>query len=159
MTAIADLAATELATAIRARAISPVEAVESALARIDERRELNAFMAICADRARAEARRTETAIASGAPLGPLHGIPFSVKDLTNTEGVATTQGSALFADTIPAGSPSAPTAAVRSAFRRPVAASSASRRRSARFPTCRRRISLGPIPMSAPWRATSPIPG
>ena len=102
MTAIADLTATDLAIAIRTRTISPVEAVESALARIDERRELNAFMAICRDRARAEARRAETAIASGASLGPLHGIPFSVKDLTNTEGVATTQGSGLFADTVPA---------------------------------------------------------
>ena len=95
MTAIADLTATELAAAIRAREISPVEAVEAALARIEERRELNAFMAICADRARAEARRAETAVTSGAPLGPLHGIPFSVKDLTNTEGVVTTQGSGL----------------------------------------------------------------
>ena len=102
MTAIADLPATDLAAAIRARTISPVEAVESALARIDERRELNAFMATCADRARTEARQAETAIASGAPLGPLHGIPFSVKDLTNTEGVTTTQGSRLFADTVPA---------------------------------------------------------
>src|SRR5882724_8496415 len=102
MTVTADLTATELAIAIRTRSISPVEAVESALARIDERRELNAFMAICADRARAEARRAETAIARGAPLGPLHGIPFSVKDLTNTEGVITTQGSGLFANNVPA---------------------------------------------------------
>ena len=102
MTATADLTATELATAIRARAISPLEAVESALARIEESRELNAFMAICADRARAEARQAETAIAHGAPLGALHGIPFSVKDLTNTAGVVTTQGSRLFADNVPA---------------------------------------------------------
>ncbi|MBQ0820163.1 amidase [Microvirga sp. HBU67558] len=101
MTAIADLPATELAAAIQTKAISPVEAVEAALARIEERQELNAFMAICADRARAEARTAEAAVMSGAPLGPLHGIPFSVKDLTNTEGVATTQGSALFADTVP----------------------------------------------------------
>ncbi|HWK46152.1 MAG TPA: amidase family protein [Stellaceae bacterium] len=102
MTAIADLSATDLAAAIRARQISPVDAVEAALGRIEERRDLNAFMAIPADRARAEARAAEAAVMSGAPLGPLHGIPFSVKDLTNTEGVATTQGSALFADTVPA---------------------------------------------------------
>ena len=82
--------------------ISPVEAVEAALARIEERRDLNAFMAVCADRAREEARTAEAAVMSGAPLGPLHGIPFSVKDLTNTEGVATTQGCALFADSVPA---------------------------------------------------------
>lgn len=101
MTAIADLAAIDLAAAIRARRISPIEAVEAALARIEERKELNAFMAIPAERARAEARRAEEALASGEPVGPLHGVPFSVKDLTNTEGVATTQGSALFAGTVP----------------------------------------------------------
>jgi aspartyl-tRNA(Asn)/glutamyl-tRNA(Gln) amidotransferase subunit A len=102
VTAIADLSATDLAAAIRARRISPVEAVDAALSRIEERKELNAFMAIPAERARAEARKAEEALASGAPLGPLHGIPFSVKDLTNTAGVATTQGTALFADTVPA---------------------------------------------------------
>jgi aspartyl-tRNA(Asn)/glutamyl-tRNA(Gln) amidotransferase subunit A len=102
MTAIADLSATELAAAIQTKAVSPVEAVEAALTRIEERQELNAFMAICADRARAEARTAEAAVMSGDPLGPLHGIPLSVKDLTNTEGVATTQGCALFADSVPA---------------------------------------------------------
>jgi aspartyl-tRNA(Asn)/glutamyl-tRNA(Gln) amidotransferase subunit A len=102
MTEIADLSATELAAAIRVRKVSPVEAVESALARIGAREELNAFMAICRDRARAEARQAETAVTSGVQLGPLHGIPFSVKDLTSTAGVATTQGSALFADHVPA---------------------------------------------------------
>ena len=102
MTAIADLSARDLAAAIQTKAISPVEVVEAALARIEERRDLNAFMAVCADRARGEARTAEAAVMSGAPLGPLHGIPFSVKDLTNTEGVATTQGCALFADAVPA---------------------------------------------------------
>jgi len=101
MTTIADMTATELAAAIRARRISPVEAVEAALDRIEERKDLNAFMAIPAERARAEARRAEDAVMRGDPLPPLHGIPFSVKDLTNTEGVPTTQGCALFADTVP----------------------------------------------------------
>ncbi|MGO4665172.1 amidase [Bosea sp. 2RAB26] len=102
MTAIADLSAGALASAIRSRTVSPVEAVEAALSRLEERSELNAFMAVCSDRARAEARRAEEQIMRGEPLGALHGIPFSVKDLTNTEGVVTTQGSALFADTVPA---------------------------------------------------------
>jgi aspartyl-tRNA(Asn)/glutamyl-tRNA(Gln) amidotransferase subunit A len=101
MTAIADLSAVDLAAAIRAKTISPVDAVEAALARIEERAELNAFMAVCADRARAEAKAAEAKVMRGEPLGMLHGIPFSVKDLTNTEGVPTTQGSALFADTVP----------------------------------------------------------
>jgi aspartyl-tRNA(Asn)/glutamyl-tRNA(Gln) amidotransferase subunit A len=101
MTAIADLAATDLATAIRRKAISPVEAVEAALDRIEEKAALNAFMAVSAERARAEAKAAEARLASGEPLGALHGIPFSVKDLTNTEGVATTQGCALFAGNVP----------------------------------------------------------
>ncbi len=101
MTTIADMTATELAAAIRARSVSPVEVVEAALNRIEERKDLNAFMAIPAERARAEARRAEDAVMRGDPLPPLHGIPFSAKDLTNTEGVPTTQGCALFADTVP----------------------------------------------------------
>ncbi|MDX3809519.1 amidase [Bosea thiooxidans] len=101
MTAIADLSAVDLAAAIRAKTISPVEAVEAALARIDEKAELNAFMAVSAERARTEAKAAEAKVMCGEPLGALHGIPFSVKDLTNTQGVATTQGSALFAANIP----------------------------------------------------------
>lgn len=101
MTDIADLSAVDLAAAIRAKTVSPVEAVEAAFARIDEKAEFNAFMAVCAERARAEAKEAEAKVMRGEALGALHGIPFSVKDLTNTEGVATTQGSALFADNIP----------------------------------------------------------
>ena len=101
MTDIADLSAVDLAAAIRAKTISPVEAVEAALARIEEKAGLNAFMAVSAERARTEAREAEAKVMRGETLGSLHGIPFSVKDLTNTEGVATTQGSALFADIIP----------------------------------------------------------
>lgn len=101
MTDIADLSAVDLAAAIRAKAVSPVEAVEAALARIEQKAELNAFMAVSAERARAEAREAEAKVMRGETLGTLHGIPFSAKDLTNTEGVATTQGSALFADNVP----------------------------------------------------------
>ncbi len=102
MTEIADLSARELAAAIGARRLSPVEAVDAALARIEERSDLNAFMAVCAERARVEAKAAEARLAKGGKQPALLGIPFSVKDLTNTEGVATTQGSALFAGQIPA---------------------------------------------------------
>ena len=101
MTDIADLSAVDLAAAIRAKTVSPVEAVEAALARIAEKVELNAFMAVSAERARTEAKAAEAKVMRGETLGALHGIPFSVKDLTSTDGVATTQGSALFADNIP----------------------------------------------------------
>lgn len=101
MSQIADLSAAELSVAIRTKRVSPVEAVEAALGRIDEKSHLNAFMAVCADRARAEAKVAEAAVMHGDVLGPLHGIPFSVKDLIDTEGVTTTQGSALFKDNVP----------------------------------------------------------
>ena len=99
---LADLSALALSAAIRRRDVSPVEAVEATLARIEARRDLNAFMAVCADRAREEARRAERSVTAGEALGALHGVPFSVKDLTLTEGVATTQGCAAFADVVPA---------------------------------------------------------
>jgi aspartyl-tRNA(Asn)/glutamyl-tRNA(Gln) amidotransferase subunit A len=101
MTNIADLSAVNLVAAIKEKRISPVEAVDAALARIEEKAELNAFMAVCAERARKEAKTAEALVMAGEALPPLHGVPFSVKDLTNTEGVVTTQGSALFAGYVP----------------------------------------------------------
>jgi aspartyl-tRNA(Asn)/glutamyl-tRNA(Gln) amidotransferase subunit A len=98
---IADLSATELAAAIREKRVSAAEAVDAALARIEARKNLNAFMAICAERARAEAKAADALLAKGGEPPPLLGLPFSVKDLTNTAGVTTTQGSALFADNVP----------------------------------------------------------
>ncbi|TAN10399.1 MAG: amidase [Rhizobiaceae bacterium] len=101
-TEIADMPASELAVQIGAKRISPVQAVEAALRRVQQRSELNAFITLCSDHARQEAKSAEAAIMRGDPVGPLCGIPFSVKDLTNTEGVRTTQGSALMADAVPA---------------------------------------------------------
>ncbi len=101
MTDIADLSAVELAAAIAARRISPVEAVEAALDRIEARAELNAFVTVSAEQARAAAKDAEAAVQRGDPLGPLHGVPFSVKDLINTKGVRTTQGSKIFENFVP----------------------------------------------------------
>ncbi|MDJ1159589.1 amidase family protein [Chelatococcus sp. SYSU_G07232] len=101
MTGLADLSARELAAAIRTKAISPVDAVEAALSRIEARSALNAFVTVCAERARAEARQAEATVMAEEPLGPLHGVPFSVKDLTLTAGLRTTMGSALHADFVP----------------------------------------------------------
>jgi aspartyl-tRNA(Asn)/glutamyl-tRNA(Gln) amidotransferase subunit A len=98
---LADRPAATVAALIRARAVSPVEVVEAALVRIAARGSLNAFMAVCAERARAEAQVAEAAVMRGAALGPLHGLPFTVKDLTDTEGVVTTYGSPMFARHVP----------------------------------------------------------
>ena len=97
----ADLDTISLAAAIRARHVSPREAVEAVLARIAAHARLNAFMTICAERARAEAVAAEARLAAGGELPPLLGVPFTVKDLTLTEGVRTTFGSRLFADFVP----------------------------------------------------------
>ena len=83
--------------------ISAVELIEASIKRIDlQNRVLNAFITICADRARAEARESDARRRTGDPPRPLDGLPFAVKDLTDTEGVRTTYGSLPFRDHVPA---------------------------------------------------------
>lgn len=101
MTDLADLGARELATRIRRKEVSPVEAVRACLARIEARRELNAFITVTADLALDAARQAEQQVMAGGPLPPLHGVPYSVKDLTLTAGVRTTMGSRLYEDFVP----------------------------------------------------------
>jgi aspartyl-tRNA(Asn)/glutamyl-tRNA(Gln) amidotransferase subunit A len=103
--ASSDLAwrpALELAGLIRTKAVSPVEVVDAVLARIERLNpRLNAFCAVTAEDAREAAAAAEVAVMTGEPLGPLHGVPFSVKDLVFTRRVLTTAGSRLFADHVP----------------------------------------------------------
>ncbi len=100
---LAFLSAAELAGRIRAGDVAPGEAVENVLARIEASQgTLNAFITVCAAEARAAAREAEAALARGGEIGPLHGVPVSVKDIINTAGVATTFGSLLMTDNVPA---------------------------------------------------------
>jgi aspartyl-tRNA(Asn)/glutamyl-tRNA(Gln) amidotransferase subunit A len=100
---LAFLSAAELAALVARRAVSPVALVKGALARIEATQPtLNAFITVCAEEARAEAQAAEAAVMRGDPLGPLHGVPFAVKDLVNTAGVRTTFGSVALADNVPA---------------------------------------------------------
>jgi aspartyl-tRNA(Asn)/glutamyl-tRNA(Gln) amidotransferase subunit A len=86
-----------LARMIRSKAVSPVDIIEAVLERIEALQPtVNAFITVTADQARAAARRAEAAVRAGDPLGALHGVPFSVKDLVHTEGLRTTMGSAIF---------------------------------------------------------------
>jgi aspartyl-tRNA(Asn)/glutamyl-tRNA(Gln) amidotransferase subunit A len=101
MSEIADLDAISTARLVSSGEISASEAVSAAFRRIEERKELNAFITLCEERARKEAGAADAARKRGDEIGPLHGVPFSVKDLTNTEGVPTSQGSALFAGKVP----------------------------------------------------------
>jgi aspartyl-tRNA(Asn)/glutamyl-tRNA(Gln) amidotransferase subunit A len=91
----------EMAADIRAGALGPVKLAEAFLDRIaalDKR--LHAFIALTRDRALAEARAAETLLAGGHDLGPLHGIPYAVKDLYDVKGLATTAGTRLLGQNV-----------------------------------------------------------
>ena len=105
---LAFTSAAELAALIAQRVVSPVEIVDIVLDRIEKTQPtLNAFITVCADEARAAAKEAEAAVMRGDALGPLHGVPFAVKDLVNTAGLRTTFGSWALADNVPsADSPS-----------------------------------------------------
>jgi aspartyl-tRNA(Asn)/glutamyl-tRNA(Gln) amidotransferase subunit A len=92
-----------LAALVAGRKVSPVELVESALARIERLNpRINAFLTVTAEEARAAARIAEREIGRGRYRGPLHGIPISLKDNIATRGVRTTAGSKILADFLPA---------------------------------------------------------
>lgn len=101
MTDLTQLSAREARRLIGNREISARELVAASIARIEAVDPvLNAMVARSFDRAVAEAEAADKAVASGSPLGPLHGLPIAVKDLTDAEGLPTTFGSPLFADNI-----------------------------------------------------------
>src|SRR5205085_8930434 len=92
----------EAARLIQQRELSPVELVESRLARIEKLdARLNSFIRVLADTARAEARAAEAEIAAGKYCGPLHGIPIGLKDIYETAGVPTTGHSKVMQDHVP----------------------------------------------------------
>lgn len=100
--ALCFLPATELRSRYLARELSPVEVVEAVLARI-ERHELvlNAYVTVTADLARDQARQAERLYARHKHPAPLLGVPISIKDLTPTKGIRTTNGSLLTKDWVP----------------------------------------------------------
>ena len=94
--------ALEIAELIRDKQISPVELTAALLARIEAvDARLNAFCLVTADTARVAAREAEIAVMKGEPLGALHGVPLSIKDVLYTRGLRTTGGSRLFAELVP----------------------------------------------------------
>lgn len=101
MSNLADLTATQMAAAVRAKEVSPVELTKAVLKRIEDRADLNAFITVTGEEALAEARAAEDKVMRGDDLPPLHGVPYSVKDLLNTDGVRTTMGSRLFENNVP----------------------------------------------------------
>lgn len=99
---IAFMSATSMAAAIRRRRLSPVEVIRAILERIERLNpRLNAYLTVDADGALRAARRAEEAVSKGADLGPLHGVPVSVKDLVCVKGLPMTFGSLLYRDYVP----------------------------------------------------------
>ena len=96
------LSATELSSLIRERQVSPVEATEAYLDRIDRvDSKLNSYITVCSQEALQAAADAERAISAGSYLGPLHGVPVAVKDQFYTKGIRTTAGSTLMWDFVP----------------------------------------------------------
>jgi aspartyl-tRNA(Asn)/glutamyl-tRNA(Gln) amidotransferase subunit A len=89
MPAIVD----EIARAVRARELDPVETVERALRAIEAHVDLNAFITVCADQALARAR--------AGVEGALAGVPLLVKDVFDTAGIRTTAGSRIYGERVP----------------------------------------------------------
>lgn len=96
--------ATTLAASLRARQISAVELMQDCLARIERHNpELNAIVTLREpETLLTEARAADTALARGTAPGPLHGLPYAVKDLHATAGLRTTFGSSLYREHVPA---------------------------------------------------------
>lgn len=92
----------ELRDKIVSRELSPTEVAQHFLqriARLDP--EYHAYITVDPESVMVQARAAEQAVMKGGPLGPLHGIPISVKDLFMTRGLRTTQGSMAFGDVVP----------------------------------------------------------
>ena len=96
------LTASQLSKLIEKKEVSPVEATEAYLDRIQEVDvKLNSYITVTGDQALESARRAEKEIATGVNRGPLHGVPMAVKDQFNTVGVLTTGGSSILSDNVP----------------------------------------------------------
>src|SRR5262245_53982365 len=99
---IAYTSAAELAGMIRRKQISAIEVMCALLARAEKvQAACNCFITICADQALADAAAADQVLAKGGDVGPLHGVPFHVKDLVNTKGVRTTFASYIHEHNVP----------------------------------------------------------
>src|SRR5258708_33667948 len=102
MTELAFLGIAEASRLIAARKLSPVELTQACLRRIANLdTQLDSFVTLTADRARAEAKTAEATIMASGPVSRLHGIPYCLKDIFETAGIRTTAMSKLLANNDP----------------------------------------------------------
>jgi aspartyl-tRNA(Asn)/glutamyl-tRNA(Gln) amidotransferase subunit A len=96
------LTVAEASRLVASRQVSPVELAQAHLKRVaDLDPQLNAYITVTADLALEQARRAERDIVNGRRLGPLHGIPFGLKDIYNTRGILTSGHSRICIDNVP----------------------------------------------------------
>jgi aspartyl-tRNA(Asn)/glutamyl-tRNA(Gln) amidotransferase subunit A len=96
------MSATTLAAAIRAKELSPVEIVQAVFARIDAiNSKTNAFCTLTVEQSLLAAKDAEAAVMRSEPLGALHGLPVSIKDLLLTRGIRTSFGSRIRENYVP----------------------------------------------------------
>ncbi len=96
MAELTFLSAVSMAEQIRRRELSPIDLVDAHLARIEELNpKLNAFVQVDAEGARQQARLAETAVRTGEKLGPLHGVPLSIKSSLQVAGFPWEAGTKL----------------------------------------------------------------
>ena len=113
---LAFLSAVELAGLVRAKQVSPVELIRIYLERIERLDgRLRAYITVCGADALEAARRAEAAALAGEALGPLHGVPFAVKDQFDTVALPTTMGSRVLRAVAPAGADATVVARLRAA--------------------------------------------
>jgi aspartyl-tRNA(Asn)/glutamyl-tRNA(Gln) amidotransferase subunit A len=99
---ICGMDAVSLASAVRAKELSPVEVVDAHLERMDALEPiLHAFCTPTPDLARSQAREIEARILKGESIGPLAGVPVGIKDLVCTAGIRTVSGSVAYLDFVP----------------------------------------------------------
>ena len=99
---ICYLTAREIWHQISKHEISATEVMQAHLSQIERvNPTVNAIITLQPDRAMEDAKAADEAIARGDDIGPLHGLPIAVKDLTLTKGIRTTFGSPIFKDNIP----------------------------------------------------------
>ena len=97
-----ELTASQAAAQIRQGTLSPVTLCRSLLDRIDRfDGDIRAWVTIDREEVLETARRRETEVERGDPLGPLHGVPVGLKDIFNTDGMLTTAGSRIYAEFVP----------------------------------------------------------
>ena len=102
MTELHWLSASEAAQLIKSKKLSPVELTDALAKRIDKYdKYFNAFISFRPEQALIEAKQAEEKVMRGEPLGPLHGVPFGLKDIIDAEGWPTTAHSKLLRDNVP----------------------------------------------------------